>query len=323
MQYSYKDELTPYLAKSDEDIMTYVEEILAKSDSENRRKVQELSSLLRRRKPTIAAKVAEKLYTAEPTPGNLNLYFVAVIDEGNGKKIRELDKKAVECVKSPRTNMEQRKHLYATQLKAANRIQDNDMFKRVYAEIPDEDKVKDKYIVNQYYIYLNRNKSYQEVVSRYQSLDITMQEDNRIRDRYNDAMSAIKAQDSSVFLIGSNSDDLQIPELILQSLRVRVIKITGEDTSEIIKNMEADKSGSRFVFAYETAFDEFEWGYFLGKVGASNLVLITDDENAGNAFSSHGFKKPVILSVKWDNLDTRKKALAEPMRNSGLNVYLE
>ena len=166
MRTLYEQELSQLLLKPDAEIIQYAKGLVDSNNAINWQKANELSFLLRKnRKFDIAVEVASLMYETDPSFDKLNLYFVAVVDQGSFDRIRELHGIVDARV---RESGQYQKHLFATWLKAANRIQDDEMFNYVFNMVPDQEKTDNSYIISQYYVFLNRHSRYSEVKKHFE-----------------------------------------------------------------------------------------------------------------------------------------------------------
>lgn len=184
MKLLYEEELLPYLNVSPRELLDYAQRMISSHNASNFQRVNELSYLLRRnRRHEEAVQIAQMMYEDFPSADRLNLYFVAAVDQGDISKIRDLSNLTDAFVLE---NGYQR-HLFATWLKAANKILDNELFERIYAMVPDEEKLSNSYIISQYYVYKNRRSQYSDVCEHYSQLPRHMQEATFVKRYYENA----------------------------------------------------------------------------------------------------------------------------------------
>ena len=220
MRMLYEQELRRFLDPNPTDtaIISYAQELVDSNNARNWQKASELSHLLRREnRHEASVGVARILYEKDPTVDKLNLYFVAVVDKGDIAEIRQLHQEVDQYVANH--GHAYQKHLFATWLKAANRIQDDEMFKYVYENIPAEEKVENSYIVSQYYVYLNRRSRYTEVLAHYDTLSPNVQNAKYVRRYYENARARLgyargNTLETPVYF---PSDDLSTPNNIQSS----------------------------------------------------------------------------------------------------------
>jgi len=184
MKLLYEDELMSYMSMPEEQLLSYAKNLVDSHNADNFQKANELSYMLRRkRRHDESAEIAKMMYEDMPTADRLNLYFVAVVDQGDVKKIRELSDLTDKYVYM---NGYQ-KHLFATWLKAANKILDNELFDRVYDMVPEDEKFNNTYIISQFYVYKNRCSQYVEVCNHYQQLPRHLQQATFVKRYYENA----------------------------------------------------------------------------------------------------------------------------------------
>ena len=169
MHLIYEKTLTPYLAQNKDDVLSYACTLVNSDNATSQQMANELSYMMRRQKRyDEATEIARMMYNNKPNIERLNLYFVAVVDQGDISAIRRLSDIADEQVKQNGGCYQ--KHLFATWLKAANKILDDNLFLYVYSQIPMEEKNLNTYIISQYYVYLNRLGRYEDVSKHYEQL---------------------------------------------------------------------------------------------------------------------------------------------------------
>lgn len=290
MRLLYEQELIPQLGRTDSEIIDYARDLVESNNARNWQMAGELSNMLRRNnRPEAAVEVAQMLFEKDPTVDKLNLYFVAVVDEGSIEKIRALHEKVEQYVKE--NNGEYQKHLFATWLKAANRIQDDTMFQYVYDNIPSSEKVQNSYIISQYYVYMNRHSRYQEVMDHYDKLAPNMQSSSFVRRYYLNASARLgysrsnpgpymdyeheappKSPDSAdgenaapaegkgkqVFLVyGNKPPELMTVKLVLSALHIQAVDIADNATGgTILEKFQRYADQSKFAIVLLTPADK-------------------------------------------------------------------
>lgn len=182
----YEHELTPYLSQSKNDVLAYANTLVESHNANCYQMANELSFMMRRAKRfDEAVEIAQMAFSAEPTLERLNLYFVAVVDQGDITTIRRLNDITDDFL-SKHENTYQ-KHLFATWLKAANKLTDSNMFQYVYSQIPMEEKNQNSYIISQYYVYKNRLGQYEDVCKHYEQLPPHMKNSFYVKRYYDTA----------------------------------------------------------------------------------------------------------------------------------------
>lgn len=186
MQLIYEKVLTPYLSQTKEDVIAYARNLIDSGNANNQQMANELSYMMRTRKRyDEAAEIAQLMYEKKSNIESLNLYFVAVVDQGDISAIRRLSDMAEEQVKMNGGCYQ--KHLFATWLKAANKILDDNLFLYVYSQIPVEEKNFNTYIISQYYVYKNRLGQYEDVCKHYEQLPPHIQKAFYVKRYYDNA----------------------------------------------------------------------------------------------------------------------------------------
>ena len=218
MKLLYEDELMPCMSMPKEQLLSYAKNLVDSHNADNFQKANELSYMLRRkRRHEESAQIAKMMYEDMPTADRLNLYFVAVVDQGDVTKIRELSNLADEYV----FKNGYQKHLFATWLKAANKILDNELFDRVYGMVPEDEKFNNTYIISQFYVYMNRCSQYVEVCNHYQQLPRHLQQATFVKRYYENARARMGYLTENPFVAEKNlleSIDAQKPQNIVENM---------------------------------------------------------------------------------------------------------
>ncbi len=170
MRYLYENELRKYVTQSKEDVLAFAETLVSSHNATSYQMANELSSMMRaERRHEEATEIARMMFEENPSLDRLNLYFVAAADQGDISRIQKLSKLTEQFLKDEGVTYQ--KHLFATWLKAANKILDDNMFQYVYSQVPAEEKQRNSYIISQYYVYRNRHSQYEEVCRHYDNLE--------------------------------------------------------------------------------------------------------------------------------------------------------
>lgn len=186
MRYLYGNELRKYLDESKDEVLAYAQTLVNSDNATYHQMANELSSMMRgERRHEEAIEIARMMYEARPSLDRLNLYFVAAADQGDIGRIQTLSKVTEEFLRLEGVGYQ--KHLFATWLKAANKIQDDDMFNYVYSQIPAEEKEKNSYIIAQYYVFKNRRSQYEDVCKHYERLEPHVQNATFVKRYYENA----------------------------------------------------------------------------------------------------------------------------------------
>lgn len=186
MRYLYENELKKYLQLSKEEVLAYAETLVNSHNATSYQMANELSSMMRAdRRHDEATEIARMMFEENPSLDRLNLYFVAAADQGDIARIQKLSALTEEFLKAQGVSYQ--KHLFATWLKAANKILDDNMFQYVYSQIPADEKQRNSYIISQYYVYKNRHSQYEDVCKHYETLEPHIQNAFYVKRYYENA----------------------------------------------------------------------------------------------------------------------------------------
>lgn len=186
MNLLYERNLAPYKERSDKEVLDFAKSLVESNNATSYQMANELSYIMRQNRRLFeAAEIARMMYESSPSLERLNLYFVAVVDQGDINRIQQLSMETEQFLRRTQTNYQ--KHLFATWLKAANKICDEALFNYIFDRIPEDEKRLNPYIISQYYVYLNRVGRHQEVVENYGRLAKHMQEAYYVKRYYENA----------------------------------------------------------------------------------------------------------------------------------------
>lgn len=286
MRLLYETELSSYLAQSDGEVLQYAKKLIDSNNAINWQKSNELSHLLRRNnRHDMAVEISRMMFEKDPTIDKLNLYFVAVVDQGSIEEIKKLHELVDEHVK--RLGCAYQKHLFATWLKAANRILDDQMFNYIYDMVPSTEKTENSYIISQYYVYLNRHSRYNDVKEHFENqlaphvqnskfvlryyrnactrLGYTYKESNdqnvatstHLPSETTKAENAVSHEDKRVFLVyGNKPSDLSTIKFFLKVNKIEFTDLAADVTGDtILSKFEAHASESSFAIVLLTPED--------------------------------------------------------------------
>lgn len=312
MKLLYEKELKDLLTQSREELITFAQTLINSNNANNWQKANELSHLLRKsNRNDESVEVSRMMFEKDPTADKLNLYFVAVVDRGNISEIKELHKEIDEYLKA--NNLTYQKHLFATWLKAANRILDDQMFEYVYQKIPSTEKTQNSYIISQYYVYKNRHSQYEDVIEHYKKLPLNVQNAKFVNKYYLNACSHMgfieppispyklteketvveketNKNDRKVFIVyGNDPTNLSVIKSLLTASNISYIdlKEQANNGQTIIEKFEKEAAKTDFALVLCTPENEakdgcwyprqnviFEWGYFTAAIGRENVCFL-------------------------------------------------
>lgn len=313
MKLLYKTELAPYLNQSKGEVIAYAKQLVASHNATCYQMANELSYLMRRsRRNEEAVEIARMMFEDAPSVDRLNLYFVAVVDCGDIASIRKLNDLTDAYLKE--NNLPYQKHLFATWLKAANKILDDTMFQYVYSQVPVSEKECNTYIISQFYVYKNRHSQYEDVCKHYEQLPPHVQNSTYVNRYYQNARArlgysndiststevsmelvtpttpATKVSEKQIFIVyGGNPVNLTVIETLLKASNIPFVNLANEVKTgrTIIEAFEEKASKTDYAIVLCTPENEgkggvwyarqnviFECGYFMAWLGRDNVCLL-------------------------------------------------
>lgn len=313
MKLLYKTELAPFLSQSKEEVIAYAKRLVESHNATYYQMANELSHLMRRsHRHEEAVEIARMMFDDAPSVDRLNLYFVAVVDYGDIVSIRKLNDLTDDFLK--KNNLPYQKHLFATWLKAANKILDDNMFQYVYSQVPVTEKNSNTYIISQFYVYKNRHSQYEDVCKHYDQLPPHIQNSTFVQRYYQNARTRLgyanegaspvatpvdtsstdvhfeKDAEKQIFIVyGGNPVNLSVIESLLKVSNIPFINLANEVKTgrTIIEAFEERASKTDFAIVLCTPENEgkdgiwyarqnviFECGYFMAWLGRDNVCLL-------------------------------------------------
>ena len=317
MKLLYEAELKPYLNRSKEEVISYGKQLVESRNATCYQKANELSYIMRRNNRwEEAVEVARMMFEDAPSVDRLNLYFVAVADHGGIANIKKLNDLAITYLEE--NGLPYQNHLFATWLKAANKILDDNMFQYVYSRVPVTEKENNTYIISQYYVYMNRHTRYDEVCEHYNRLPQRIQNSEYVRRYYENARRRLGYQNDTpvirkdvdnnvstvattatntekqIFIVyGGNPVNLPVVETLLRASKIPFVNLASEVKTgrTIIEAFEEKASESDFAIVLCTPENEgkgdvwyarqnviFEYGYFVARLGRENVCLLCQED---------------------------------------------
>lgn len=312
MRLLYENELKNHLMQSKEELIAFASELINSNNANNWQKANELSFLLRKNNRNIeSVEISRMMFEKDSTVDKLNLYFVAVVDQGDINEIKMLHNMVDQFLNNK--NLPYQKHLFATWLKAANRILDDQMFEYVYQKIPSLEKTQNSYIISQYYVYKNRHSQYEDVIEHYNNLGLNVKNAKFVKKYYLNACSRMGLVDNNVsvettnvqtpqsttptntdnpkiFIVyGNDPVNLHVIKSLLSASNISFIDLKQQANKgqTIIEKFEAEAAKTDFAIVLCTPENEgqddvwyprqnviFEWGYFTASLGRKNVCLL-------------------------------------------------
>lgn len=331
MRLLYEQELTSYLTQSDSEVLHYAKTLIESNNAINWQKSNELSYLLRRNnRHNMAVDVSRMMFEKEQTVDKLNLYFVAVVDRGDIDEIKQLHILVDDYVKQH--DGAYQKHLFATWLKAANRVLDDRMFDYVYNLVPSSEKTENSYIISQYYVYLNRHSKYNDVKEHYENqLAPHVQNSKFVFRYYQNACSRLGYTSShSTSSLLSHVQESQSNENVANSINKRVFLVYGNQPSDLatikyfltVNNIEftdlaSDVTGGTILDKFESYASESRFAIVL--LTPEDHVLRKD--SSGNEEDVYYPRQNVVLEWGYFLGKLGKENIAVLLQEQGRRLH--
>ena len=327
-------DFTPYQGQSDNQLLETGKHWVDENNYYSLQKCFDFIGALRQKeKYDIAVELSQYLFDKVPSARNLNALMISINNEGNIDKqvlmlhnIEELLKKC---------HIDYERNIFGTWLKTTNNLidigkVDSKLFFDIYKKCPEDEKINNSYIVAQYYVRLNVDGRYDEVISHYKNVAPGTKNNFYVKKYYNRAVElsgkSIKYEpgeraatersvdDKGVFIVfGRNSELYSFIIKFLKMTDAKSISLeeTGPEGSKtIIEQLENHMREAKYAIVLLSpddigyiATDEFaekekrarqnvliEYGYTLGLLGRQNVVSICSDSSLELPTDLHGIR---------------------------------
>lgn len=188
-----KFDFTPYEAQSDTQLFETGKNWVDSNNYYNLQTCFDFIGALRdKKKLSVAVNLSQYLFEKVPSARNLNAWMISINDEGDIDKQVEMLKQLDNKLKLCKTDFE--RNIFATWLKTINYLIDigkidRSVFFDVYNKCPDDEKSANTYIIAQYYVRLNADGRYREVISHYNTIALGARNNTFVKRYYESAVN--------------------------------------------------------------------------------------------------------------------------------------
>ena len=316
-------DFTPYQAQSDSQLLETGKSWVNENNYFSLQKCFDFIGALRHKeKFSVAVELSQYLFDRIPSARNLNALMISINNEGDIDKqvsvLHEMDNLLKKC------NVEYDCNVFGTWLKTINNLIDigkieRDFFFDVYNRCPENEKTSNSYIIAQYYVRLNADGRYEEVINHYRSVAQGTQNNFYVKKYFEKAynLSGRKTLDSQnikdsgndrpfddkgIFIVfGRNKAlyDFVVNFLKMTDAKIISLMSTGTEGSKtIIEQLENHIREAKYAIVLLSADDIgglatdgeqkenrvrqnvlVEYGYTLGFLGRQNVIGVSVDES--------------------------------------------
>lgn len=167
-------DFTPYQAQSDSQLLETGKQWVDENNYYSLQKCFDFIGALRQKeKFGVAVELSQYLFDKVPSPRNLNALMISINNEGDIDKQVSILHQIEELLK--KCNITYERNIFGTWLKTTNNLidigkVDRQLFFDIYDKCPEDEKLKNSYIIAQFYVRLNADGRYEEVISHYRSV---------------------------------------------------------------------------------------------------------------------------------------------------------
>lgn len=303
-----------------------------------------IGAIRHQKKLNVAVELSQYLFSKVPSVRNLNTLMTCVNSEGNINKQVEMLNKMDELLGQCGTSYDS--SIFAIWLKTANNLIDigkvqRERFYEILEKCPDEEKCSNSYIIAQYFVRLNADGKYDEVIKHYKQVRPGAQRNIYVRRYYENAVKhsglipgalddPIKSGERSVngkgifVVFGRNSELHTYITKLLKLTNATVISLedTGpEGSMTIIEQLDSHIRDAMYAIVLLTPDDVgylasdgsekmehrarqnvlIEYGYTLGVLGRQNVLSIVQDSGLDLPSDLGG-----IRYVPYDSADKKR-----------------
>ncbi|RKJ77778.1 hypothetical protein D7X33_11280 [Butyricicoccus sp. 1XD8-22] len=205
-------DFTPYQAQSDSQLLETGKQWVDENNYYSLQKCFDFIGALRQKeKFNVAVQLSQYLFDKVPSARNLNALMISINNEGDIDKQVSMLRQIEELLK--KCNISYERNVFGTWLKTTNNLidigkVDRQLFFDIYDKCPEEEKTTNSYIIAQYYVRLNADGRYDEVVSHYRSVAPGTQNNFYVKKYYARAveLSGKKINDFSIVTTDGSAD---------------------------------------------------------------------------------------------------------------------
>lgn len=185
-------DFTPYQAQSDSQLLETGKKWADENNYYSLQKCFDFIGALRQKeKYSVAVELSQYLFDKVPSARNLNALMISINNEGDIDKQVSMLCQIEDLLKRCKISYE--RNIFGTWLKTTNNLidigkVDRQLFFDIYDKCPEDEKTKNSYIIAQYYVRLNADGRYDEVVSHYRSVAPGTQNNFYVKKYYNRAV---------------------------------------------------------------------------------------------------------------------------------------
>ncbi len=311
-------DFSQYETKSDKQLIEIGEEwVNSNNINDLQRCFDYIVALRDKQKFTVASTLSGYLFEKVPSARHLNAWMISISDEGDISKqvalLEQMEDKLSLC------NITYERNVFCTWLKSLNFLidigkADRQTFFNVFDRCPEEEKQTNTYLIAQYYVRLNADGKFNEVIDHYENTVTDGAKINTYVKRYYERAKQLggrltpiipqqsQGNDKGIFIIfGRNQKQYSIIKKVLETSDAYIVSLkeTGTEGSKtIIEQIESHINEARYAIVLLSADDIgylasdipaigpnrvrenvlFEYGCVVGAMGRDKVVSISSDD---------------------------------------------
>lgn len=186
-------DFTPYQAQSDTQLLETGKSWVDENNYYSLQKCLDFIGALRHKgKFNVAVELSQYLFDKIPSARNLNALMISINNQGDIDKQVSMLHQIEELLK--KCNIDYECNIFGTWLKTTNNLIDigkveRSLFFDIYDKCPDNEKISNSYIIAQYYVRLNADGRYDEVINHYRSVAQGTQSNFYVKKYYEKAVN--------------------------------------------------------------------------------------------------------------------------------------
>lgn len=316
-------DFTPYQGQNDSQLLETGKHWVDENNYYSLQKCFDFIGALRQKeKFSIAVELSQYLFDKVPSARNLNALMISINNEGDIDKqvsmLHQIEALLKKC------HIDYERNVFGTWLKTTNNLidigkVDRQLFFDIYEKCPEDEKFSNSYIIAQYYVRLNADGRYDEVIAHYQKVTPGTQNNFYVKKYYNRAVELsgkpIKptvvdgvgrertVDDKGIFIVfGRNSELYSFITKFLKMTNAKAISLAEagpEGSKTIIEQLESQTREAKYAIVLLSPDDIgyiatdksaekekrarqnvlIEYGYTLGMLGRQNVVSVSVDSS--------------------------------------------